>query len=320
VNRARPRYRVLRRATQLAFALFYLALPFANAAGLRAVAGTPASTRIGPLDVVEPAAALTAILAGGTASAVGALLVGAAPASLVLVFLGPVLCSWTCPFGLVSELVDRARSRLARRTWRPWRPGEHERLRVPRVAFLAAVLGGSALLALPLGAILQGPRAISIAALEGVYLGSASVAGAGLLGVLLLADALLPRRLFCRALCPAGAVANFLRTRRTLRVELDPARCDCAGPGACLTACAWGIDLRSARRFDGCTNCLACLDACHSSALVPTARGGHARSPSTASSASRNPSTCGSVSAAESATRSRLVPAGTVGGRMARTK
>jgi ferredoxin-type protein NapH len=258
----RRRTRPWRRATQLAVATTYLALPLANARGLRGALGSLASTRLGTVDLVEPAAALSAGLAAGAAAPVGALLLGAAPPVLLALLLGPVFCGWLCPFGLASEALDAALRRM-----RPPSPEPHRAARIPRAATLAAVLAGSALVGVPLAALVEGPRAVTVAALEGLYLGAVSPFAAATLGGLLLLELVLPRRLFCRALCPAGALANYLRTPRTLRVVHDPARCRCTGAPSCARACAWRIDPRTAGRFDGCSSCLDCLDACPAGAL-----------------------------------------------------
>jgi ferredoxin-type protein NapH len=266
-----------RRGVQLLSAALFVLLPLANAAGHRGVVGSLAALRAGPLDLVEPAAGATALLAGGAAARWGALAVGAAPLVLLALALGSAFCGWLCPFGLVSEGLDRLRGRRA------WRSGARDRARRVRWTVLAAVLAGSALAALPLGALLQGPRALTVAALEAAYLGAVSPFAAWTLGALLALDLLLPRRLFCRALCPAGAVASLLRTPRTLRIAVDPERCRCHATPHCLAACPWGIDPRSAGRLDGCTSCLACVEACPSAALRAT----FARRNGTANAATR---------------------------------
>lgn len=259
-------WRRARRATQLAFALLYVTVPLANAAGRRGILGTAVSLQIGPVDLTDPAAAISAALAGGPAAPLATLLLGAAPLVLLALVLGPVFCSWICPFGLVSELLDHAPWR------RRWPPDAHVRDRGVRAAALGVVLLATALLALPLGALLQGPRAITTAVQEGVYLGAVSRFAAVILGALLLADLVLPRRLFCRALCPAGAVLDYLRTPRTVRIAYDPAGCRCPGVAPCQTGCPWAVDPRTARRFDGCRTCLSCVETCPSGALTVTTR------------------------------------------------
>jgi ferredoxin-type protein NapH len=260
----------LRRSSQAAVLLLYLAVPLANARGLRPLLGNMASLRLGPVDLTEPAAALSALLASRGAGPLGLLLLGVALPLLLAAALGPVFCSWACPFGLLSELADGLRRRLPGGRGRRWSPGAADRAGRARWIALAALLLGSLLLGAPLAAILQGPRAVTAAAQEALYLGVASAAGAGLLAALLLADLLLPRRLFCRALCPAGAVLVPLRTPASLRVGFAAERCRCPVEAPCLHGCTWGVDPRLEGRTDGCTLCGDCVEHCPTGALAFT--------------------------------------------------
>jgi polyferredoxin len=150
----------------------------------------------------------------------------------------------------------------------PLRPGAGRRARLARPIVLGALLALSAALAVPLAAILQGPRAVTSLAQEWLFLGAPSAFAVAVLGALLVADVLLPRRLFCRALCPAGSIAKLVRAPKALRVSFDARRCDCAGAGACTACCPWGEDPRALDRLDGCTRCGACVEACPSGALA----------------------------------------------------
>jgi len=254
------RYGAWRRAAQAAVALLYLGLPFLGRPWL---SGTLAALRLGPVDLVEPAGALSAALAGRHLAL--ALALGAAPVVALALLLGPAFCGWACPFGLASELLDRLRHRRARWPERAW-----EAARRPRLASLALLLGGSALLGAPLAAILSPPRVATALALEAHSSGLVPWLSAGLLGAFLLLDLLLPRRLLCRALCPAGGLAALLRAPFGWRPRFDPAACRCPGHPPCLAACAWGLDPRAGGMAarDGCASCLACVEHCPAAALT----------------------------------------------------
>jgi ferredoxin-type protein NapH len=264
-----PRYRAWRRAVQAAVALLYLALPFL---GLQRLAGTLAAMRIGPVDLVEPAGALSAALAAREAS--WALLLGVLPVALLALLLGSVYCSWACPFGLLSEALDRLRPR------RRWPERAWEAMRAPRAAALLGALGASILLGAPVAAILSPPRLATALPLEAVSGRAVPWVTIALLAAFLAVELLGPRRLVCRALCPAGALAAWLRAPFTWRPRLDEARCLCPGSPPCQAACPWGLDPRRMGPRDGCTSCLACLDGCPTEALtlrrsrLPPAAGG----------------------------------------------
>lgn len=274
-----------RRAVQTLVAAFFVALPAAAATwGITAVAGTLAALRLGPVDVVEPAAAGSALLAAGTPgwTVLLGLLLGVAPLVVLALVAGPVLCSWVCPWGLISEGLDALRRRLSRtaagrrllprrlrRAVTRWRPDAFRRLRRPRLALFAALLVLSFAAAVPLAALLSAPRLVTTLPVELVFLGIVSPVTLGLLAALLALELLGPRHLWCRALCPVGTTAKLLRTPRTLTVAWNEDLCTCPATPACQTLCPWGIDPRRMTPLDGCTNCFHCVETCPGHALTP---------------------------------------------------
>jgi ferredoxin-type protein NapH len=248
-----------RRAIQIVIVLFYIALPLANARGFTAINGTLAALKIGRIDLIEPSSALSAMLAGRHITRV--FLLGIAPVVVLALVFGPVFCSWICPWGLVSEFVVKFR----RRGWkgRPWLT-----LRRTRLVSLTAWLAASALLAIPLVALFSAPRLITSLPLEAIWLRMLSPVTAGILLALLVLEMVGPKRIWCRALCPTGAMANYLRTGATLKVVAG-GQCACPTEPQCFAQCRWGLDPRAIRRFDGCTNCMRCVEVCPTGALNP---------------------------------------------------
>lgn len=248
-----------RRLVQAGSALLWLVLPLV--AGPR-LAGNAAALRVGPVDLVEPAAALSAALAAGAVPL--ALVLGVVPAVGLALLLGPVACSWACPYGLVSEGIDALRAGGAR-----WAPAADHAAQRARLTVLSALLGLSALAGAPLAAALAPPRLLSTLPLEAISSRAVPEVTLALLGVLLAAELLGPRRIVCRVLCPVRAVAAALRRPFTWGPRLDRAACRCPAEPVCLRSCPWGLDPRAASlRAQGCTSCMACVERCPTGALA----------------------------------------------------
>jgi ferredoxin-type protein NapH len=252
------RFTPARRAVQSAFALFFLVCPFLAPAWL---GGTAIALRLGPVDVLEPTSALSATLASGALATVTVL--GVLPFTAVTLACGSVFCAWVCPYGLVSEGLDRLRGGRHRRwSGTPWASA-----RLPRFASLAVLLALSLLLGAPWVAVLAPPRILSALPLEARVLAAVPGVTAALLALVLALDLGLGRRVVCRVLCPVGAGTALLRAPFTWRPRFDRERCRCQGVATCLTVCNWGLDPREMAWCDGCTSCLACVEHCPSGAL-----------------------------------------------------
>jgi len=251
----RTRWTLWRRLTQVGVLLFFLGLPLTYGWPQAEVIGTLASLKLGPVSLVDPAAGLSTALAARAVSV--SLLTGLLLPVLLALTLGPVFCSWVCPWGLVSELIDRLHHR-----WSRMAPKRPDRV---RWSSLAVFMLASVLVGVPLAATLSAPRLVTVLPMEVLFLGGASAATMSLLGGLLLLELVVPRRLWCRALCPVGSVLKLLRTPRTLDVRWRAAACDPAACGTnCVATCPWGIDPRRSRTMDGCTNCGRCVEGCPS--------------------------------------------------------
>jgi len=218
--------------------------------------GTLSAASLFGLQLSDPLATLQVLLLTG--SLTGSLLVGTA---IVLVFYGllggRVFCGWICPVHLLTDLADLL----------PWTR------RLPRwplsgkLAALVVVLLLSLVFGVPAFETLS-PIGIATRALT-------FGAGASLLVLLLivLAEGVLVRRVWCRSLCPLGGFYGLLGRLGLLAVAYVPARCTHCG--LCRKVCFVPEVLDPALAgselwvHDGdCSRCGACVGACPEKALA----------------------------------------------------
>jgi ferredoxin-type protein NapH len=145
-----------------------------------------------------------------------------------------------------------------------------------RVTILVALLALSAAAGAPLAAILSPPRLVTALPLEAICGRVVPWVTLGLLAMILAVEVAGPRRVVCRTLCPAGALAALLRRSFTWGPRFTESTCRCSDAPSCRQVCPWGLDPRRMVPRDGCTSCMACVERCPSGALAaPTLGQGH---------------------------------------------
>lgn len=197
----------------------------------------------------------------------GALGWSAALLGLTLLF-GRAFCGWVCPLGTLQQLASwllspktKRQSRDANR-WRPWFAAKSYLL-----AFLLAFsLLGSLQTGLldPLSLLARGLAS----GLWPVLPGGRPVPGGWLAAALLVAVVLASRwipRLFCRALCPLGALLGVFARFSLFRISR--AGSACTSCQKCLFSCQGADEPLGEHRVAECHVCLSCLEGCPDGAL-----------------------------------------------------
>lgn len=171
-------------------------------------------------------------------------------------------CSHVCPVGTVSEGLGKLGERLLGATWRlpgwldyPLRSLKYLLL----LFFLWAVLFSMDVAAVR--AFLDSPynRVADVKML--LFFASPSRLTVAALGVLVVGSALV-RDLWCRYLCPYGALLGLLGRLAPLKVTRDASRCtDCR---ACTRVCPARLPVHRLKRVASveCTSCQDCVAVC----------------------------------------------------------
>ncbi len=259
---ATPRRRaVAARHVRLASQAFFLAAFVALVVGLATtrLRGEVASVLV----VLDPLTALGSMVADWTLprwSGIGLVVLGATA------FLGRFFCGWICPLGTLQQFVSwtagpQRRKAIESNRYRRWFALKYV---VFAVFAVWAVLGANHFGWLDPLVLLH--RAVA-AGLRPLWLGVASPGGWAsflLLAAILLSSAWMPR-LFCRALCPAGALMGLVARLAPVRIHRAADGCnDCK---RCLFACQGADEPLGQHRVSECHVCLNCLDSCDRDSL-----------------------------------------------------
>ena len=221
--------------------------------------------------------------AAGLAAAAGTIPRSLAFAGLLLIatlMFGRFACGWVCPLGTLQQLSSWLLSPRSRREsmavnrWRSWYSLKY---------YLLAGLGAAAFAGSLQTGLLDPVSLLSRGLAAGLWPllpGGRPVPGgwlaAALLAAVLLASRWIPR-LFCRALCPLGALLGVFARFSLVRLEQREGSCtDC---NSCRFACQGADEPLGAHRAAECMVCMNCLPACPERALSFRLLGRPSRAP-----------------------------------------
>jgi ferredoxin len=222
---------------------------------------------IDPLTAVSTAIATHAVYSG---------LVFSLIVLLLTIALGRVFCSWICPFGTLHHFISWAfgrwttRQRIEVNRYR----GSYAIKYVILIAMLVAAVFGSLQIGLldPIATIHRSFTVGVMPALQTAAPGRfgdariyqlAWVIGAMLL-VLVGLDLVIPR-MFCRVLCPLGALLGALARFSLWRIERDSNKCTSCG--LCVAHCEGACEPDKSLRKAECVVCFNCIEDCPHEAL-----------------------------------------------------
>ncbi|MDR0826659.1 MAG: 4Fe-4S binding protein [Desulfovibrio sp.] len=290
----RPGLRFWRRLCQSGAALTFVGVPLLNLCEIDLISGNLLSFNLAGLPFSDPLAALQ--VSAATLSLPFTLSLGAGLALLLALFMGPVFCSFICPYGLFSELAQKFSPLRGKKS----NPGTAQKKSLPSLAgkiFLVCA-GLSAVFFFapaPLLNQLSMPGWYS-RALQQAILHRELLPGAALILLILALEVKVGKRFWCRYVCPQS-LPLILAARlgkgilpQSLHLDFQRSSCTCpASDRPCLAACSLRLNPRTDQSGQSlsCTNCGDCVEVCRDrGGALRLERGNHFPRPGSGNSVS----------------------------------
>jgi polyferredoxin len=197
------------------------------------------------------------ITAGEFSCTLGPLNLSLMIALIVLVVLSKKsFCGWGCPIGFLGELTGR----LGGLVWKKRpnvKPKVNGKLKLLRYAVLVVAL----YFTYHTGELVLRGYDPFFLIFSNFGHGSAGVISYVVLALTILGAFFIPM-LFCRYLCPMGAVFDPFSRLGIIKIFRNESTCTACGK--CTKACMYDIPVETLKvvRHRDCTNCLECVDAC----------------------------------------------------------
>ncbi len=254
---------IWRRCLQTGVAVLFIGLPILNYAGFSFIWGNFLNLHIGSVTFSDPLAVLQVIVKNQYLPA--GLFISAGMVLAIAFCLGTVFCSWICPFGLLSEVVNR----LSCRVW-PRKSGNikirKNGFAVKAIVFCAGFLAFLIFFRSPVLNLVSLPFQYSNI-FQYLFMQKYLSAAIWFVGAILLAEFLFRTRLWCRWICPQSVLIAVVGQFNPFRLNVLFEKERCVGsrsPFPCQKACSLDLDPRvlNGRIKIACTNCGDCVDAC----------------------------------------------------------
>ncbi len=246
---------LLRRGTQIATLIFIVLIPVLNKKGVTILMGTLYSFAVGPVWITDPLSGFQVMISTLVADKV-LLLSMVIPVVFALVF-GRVFCGWMCPQNAISEILDSLAARMM--TKRLLHPSPSPKIRYVIMGLLLLL---APLLGYPVANLISAPGILSVQAANYLYAGSVGVE-LGLIGLIVLSEIFLVRRVWCNYVCPQGAFLGLFRTGKTMKVLYKKDKEHACGLCLeCARACQLGLNPMGGEIYPLCHNCGDCITAC----------------------------------------------------------
>ncbi len=243
-----------RKWIQILSLLFLILIPVLNLFKITFVTGNYFSLRIWKIEFVDPLFALQHLYL--TFSFNGQLLLGILIPLLLAVFGGKLFCSFICPYNLLAEGLQKILPKNVktftaqpRRYW----------------AILSAWLLLALIAGFPILYFVSMPGQIGVFFSDLIFLKVAGVESLLILALLLL-DVLVFKRIWCRELCPVGALLQRFHHRKGLTITYNEMDCICSPDeteSPCVQRCPIYLNPKKPNIYPSCFNCGECVKECY---------------------------------------------------------
>ena len=243
-----------RRLIQILSLMLLIGIPVFNLFQFIFVTGNYYSLRIWKIEFADPLFALQYFLL--TYKLPLSLIIGVIVPLMLAFFAGKLFCSFLCPYNLLAEWLQKIT---------PNKPITHQVHSRRYWLILTGWLILTLLAGFPVLYFVSMPGQIGVFFSDLIFL---KVVGfeSLIIVILLLSDVLLFRRIWCRELCPVGALLQRFHFKKGLRIEYNEFDCICSPDevdSPCIKKCPVYLNPKSTKIYPVCFNCGACVQECY---------------------------------------------------------